>query len=401
MSEFLPYGRQYIDEEDIAAVVAVLGSDYLTTGPAVADFEAAIGRATGAPHARVCASGTAALHLAMLAIGIGEADVVVVPSMTFLASANAVRFVGGELVFADVDPDTGLITPQTLEAAVGRAPNSPRAAVVVHLNGQTVDIDGVADVSSHHGLALVEDACHALGTRHKYRDGEGTAGDVHRSQLACFSFHPVKTIATGEGGAVTACDPVLIERVERLRSHGIIRAPEEFTETALAFDANGTVNQWHYEMPEIGFNYRLSDVNCALGTSQLKKLPAFSARRTALAQRYDALLAPLAPIIRPVTRVAWSRPAWHLYPVLIDFEKVGRSRTVVMTELRKRGIGTQVHYIPVHRQPYYVRRYGPLDLPGTDAYFNRQLSLPLFFAMADSDVDRVVAALCEVLGLQG
>jgi dTDP-4-amino-4,6-dideoxygalactose transaminase len=377
----------------------VLRGDYLTTGPAVAAFEAALLDATGAAYAVACANGTAALHLAMLALGIGPGDVVIVPSMTFLASANGARYVGADVCFADVDPDTGLMTVDTLRAARARAPKPPRAAVVVHLNGQTADLDGLADAAGP-DIELVEDACHALGTTHAYRDGQALVGDGRRSRAACFSFHPVKTVAAGEGGAVITRDPKLAERLARLRNHGMTREPHRFLVRDLAFDAGGAANPWHYEMPEIGFNYRLSDINCALGASQLAKLPRFAARRVDLARRYDELLAPLAPLVRPVARVPWSKPVWHLYAVHIDFPAAGKTRARVMTELRTRGIGTQVHYIPVHRQPYYVALYGKADLPGTDAYFSRQLSLPLFYGMADTDVDQVVDALRGVLGLQ-
>lgn len=399
MQRFLPYGRQFIEEDDIAAVSAVLRSDYLTTGPAVAKFEAALKEATGAPYAAACANGTAALHLAMLALGIGAGDSVVVPSMTFLASANAARFVGAEVVFADVDAETGLMTPETFEAAAARAPTRPRAAVVVHLNGQTADLDGVADKAAPRGIELVEDACHALGTIHAYKDGEAAIGDVRRSRMACFSFHPVKAVTTGEGGAVTTGEAKLAERLWRLRNHGIVREPEQFS-TELAFDASGEFNPWHYEMPEVGFNYRLSDINCALGTSQLAKRERFARRRAELIARYDRLLVPLAPIVRPVARVPWCRPTMHLYATRIQFDLAGKTRRQAMLELRERGIGTQVHYIPVHRQPYYAGRYGIADLPGADAYFAHQLSLPLFYEMADGDVDRVVAALADVLGIR-
>lgn len=401
MTGVLPYGRQFIDDADIAAVIAALRSDFLTTGPAVAAFEAGLRRVTGSPHAVACNNGTAALHLAMLALGIGDGDDVVVPSMTFLASANAARYVGAEVLFADVDAETGLLTAETLEAALARAPKPPRAVVAVHLNGQTADLVGLAAVCERIGAFLIEDACHALGTEHRYGSGDGVVGDTRRSQLACFSFHPVKTITTGEGGAVTTRDAELAERLARFRNHGMIRTADRFQIDDLAFGADGDANPWHYEMPEIGCNFRLNDLSCALGVSQLTKLPMFLARRRELAGRYDGLLDALSPIVNPVRRVAWCRPGWHLYAVHCDFEKAGRSRARVMGELRERGIGTQVHYIPVHRQPYYAQRYGKIDLPGADRYFCRQLSLPLFFGMSDDDPVRVVDALRDVLGLNG
>jgi len=381
---FLPYGRQDIDADDIAAVVEALGADFLTTGPRVEAFEQAFAAAVDAPHAVACANGTAALHLSMLALGIGPGDRVAVPSVTFLATANCARFVGAEVIFTDVDPDTGLMTPQTLAEALERAgPGPVRAVLPVHLRGDVADLAGLARIARQAGAVLVEDAPHALGSQADFGDGDQPVGNGRWSGAATFSFHPVKTIATGEGGMVTTADADVAARLRRLRSHGMER-------TAGA-------DPWLYEMREPGFNYRLPDILCALGQSQLKRLPAFADRRRALAARYAEALAPLAPHVRLATTPAWSRPVLHLLTVLIDFEALGRGRRPVVEALAAEGIGTQVHYIPVHAQPYYVGRYGPLDLPGAAAWYRRCLSLPLFPAMADADVDRVVAALSRAL----
>jgi dTDP-4-amino-4,6-dideoxygalactose transaminase len=215
--------------------------------------------------------------------------------------------------------------------------------------------------------------------------------------MACFSFHPVKAIAMGEGGAVTTRDPALAARVRRLRNHGMVHDPEAFEDRAQGFDADGTPNPWYYEMPEPGFNYRASDIHCALGESQLGRLPVFLTRRRALAALYDEALAPLAPAVRPIPRGPSEHDGWHLYPVLIDFAALGRSRACVMRSLRDAGIGTQVHYLPVHRQPHYRRLYPDVRLPGADTYYARCLSLPLFPAMADDDVTRVAAALAKAV----
>jgi UDP-4-amino-4,6-dideoxy-N-acetyl-beta-L-altrosamine transaminase len=381
---FLPYGRQDIDADDIAAVVEALGADFLTTGPRVEAFEQAFAAAVGAPHAVACANGTAALHLSMLALGIGPGDRVAVPSVTFLATANCARFVGAEVIFTDVDPDTGLMTPQTLAEALERAgPGPVRAVLPVHLRGEVADLAGLARIARQAGAVLVEDAPHALGSQADFGDGDQPVGNGRWSGAATFSFHPVKTIATGEGGMVTTADADVAARLRRLRSHGMERTPG--------------ADPWLYEMREPGFNYRLPDILCALGQSQLKRLPAFADRRRALAARYAEALAPLAPHVRLATTPAWSRPVLHLLTVLIDFEALGRGRRPVVEALAAEGIGTQVHYIPVHAQPYYVGRYGPLDLPGAAAWYRRCLSLPLFPAMADADVDRVVAALSRAL----
>lgn len=394
----LPYGRHIIDDDDIAAVAAVLKSDALTNGPATDALERALAGVTGAKEVVVCANGTAALHLAMLGLGIKPGDQVVVPSLTFLASANCARYVGADVVFADVDPDTGLMGPRHFEGAIARArPGAVKAAVPVHLNGQCCDMAALKAIADRHGIALVEDACHALGGT--YPGPSNTAvpvGACHQSAAACLSFHPVKTVAMGEGGAITTNDPKMAAVMRRLRSHGMERAPAEPAYPEYARDADGSANPWFYEMAEIGWNFRSSDIHSALGLSQLKKLEGFVARRADLVARYDAALKPLAPLVRPVARVG-GKPGWHLYVALIDFEAAGKSRAKVMRELLAAGIGTQVHYFPVHLQPYYQKLYGHQTLPGADAYYARCLSLPLFPAMADGDVARVAETLASIL----
>jgi len=396
-SKRLPYGRQEIDDDDIAAVSEVLRGDWLTGGPAVERFEAALCEATGAPHAVVCSSGTAALHLAAMAIDLGPGDWLIAPALTFLATANAARYVGAEVWFADVDAQTGLLTSdglaQALEAA-GKAGKAAKAVFPVHLNGQVADPLGIQDIAKANNLRVVEDCCHALATT--FNNGVRTVGDASTCDLAAFSFHPVKTIAMGEGGAITTRDEVLADRLRLFRNHGMTRDQGSFTEADQAFAAGGAPNPWYYEMPEPGFNYRASDLHCALGASQLSKLDRFARRRKALAARYDAALAPLAPLVRPVARRPDCDPVWHLYAVLIEFEELGLERAAVMDALGKAGIGTQVHYLPVNRQPYYRQRYGTFSLPGADAYYERVLSVPLFPSMDDEDVDRVVESLATV-----
>jgi len=396
---FLPYGRQWLDERDIAAVTEVLRSDWLTTGPAVEAFERALAERLDVLFACACSSGTAALHLALAAAGIGAGDRAIVPSLTFLATANAVRFLDAEVVFADVDPETGLMGPAQLESALERAGDPPpRVVLPVALAGQCADPPAIRTVAAARGMRVIEDACHALGSTYTAGTESHPVGACHHSDLACFSFHPVKTIATGEGGAVTTRDPALHARLLRLRSHGIIRDPDLFESTGLAFDTDGRANPWYYEMPEIGFNYRLTDIQSALGLSQLRRLDMFVARRRELVARYDAALAPLAPVLRPAGREPGCVPGWHLYVVLVDFAAIGLSRARIMAGLGERGIGAQVHYLPVHMQPYYRRRYGEQSLPGAERYYAGCLSLPLFPAMADEDVDWVVQALVEVIG---
>ena len=395
---FLPYGRQLIEEDDIVAVVEALRGDLLTTGPFVERFETGLAAAVGAAHAVVCANGTAALHLAARAPGPGPGSKVIVPAITFLATASAPHMNGAEIVFADVDPQTGLMRAEDLKAAFARAGRAD-AVFNVHLNGQCGDIEAIAKVARLNGAKIVEDACHAIGTGFVAEDGSLTQiGANAFSDLTVFSFHPVKTIAMGEGGAVTTNDPEMAARLARARNHGMTRRPDDFVNVEDAFDADGTPNPWYYELVEPEFNWRANDIQCALGLSQLGKLGRFVTRRRALAAAYDAQLTPLSPLARPAARTRASLPAWHLYAAQIDFERAGVSRATVMRELAKDGIGSQVHYFPVHRQPYYARRYGAHTLPGADRYYERCLSLPLFASMSLDDVARVTSALANILG---
>ncbi len=388
--KFLPYGRHDISDADVAAVVAVLRSDALTTGPLVEVFEQAFASASGAAHAISCNSGTAALHLACMGVGLGPGLAAIVPSITFVATANAVRMTGAEVVFADVDSETGLLTAAHLAAAIRRAQQQGlqlRAAMPVHLNGQSCDMQALAQIADATGIDLIEDACHAFGA-------PGIGACTH-SKFACFSTHPVKAVATGEGGVLTTSDAELARRARQLRSHGLEREAIRYKDKALSLAATGEPHPWSYEMHEIGWNYRMPDILCALGISQIKRLAAFQARRREIAGLYDRELTALAPALRPVPHGVAAH-GWHLYPVLIDFEKLGRTRNAVMAQLRDSGIGTQVHYIPVHRQPYYNDRGRP-ELPGAEAYYGRCLSLPFYTTLRDDEVQRVVTALTNIV----
>src|SRR6201996_87688 len=319
----LPYGRQTIEDDDIAAVVEALRSDFLTTGPRVEAFETAFAETVGARHAVACANGTAALHLAMLALKVQPGEVVIAPSITFLATANCARYVGAEMVFADVDPLSGLMTPDTLAEALSRVgARRLRAVLPVHLRGDAVDLPQLSAMAADAGAVLVEDAPHALGTTMTYGNVAERVGDVRHSAMATFSFHPVKTIATGEGGMVTTNDPALAERLRTMRTHGMVRP--------------AGAEPWWYEMPEPGFNYRLPDILCALGLSQLAKRPRFAERRRVLTKAYESALAPLEPVVRIAARPAWSDPVLHLMCVLIDFEAAGTTRLAVVERLRER-----------------------------------------------------------------
>jgi len=384
VSDFLAYGRQTIEDDDIAAVAEALRADFLTTGPRVEAFETDFAQAVGARHAIACSNGTAALHLAMMALDVRPGEVVICPSITFLATANCARYVGAEVIFADVDPATGLMTPETLQEALHGVGNRQlRAVLPVHLRGDVADLAGLEALARQAGAVLVEDAPHALGSEAVFGSRAERVGDCRHSAMSTFSFHPVKTIATGEGGMVTTNDAGLAARLRTFRSHGMVRRDDG--------------DPWWYEMPEPGFNYRLPDILCALGQSQLRKLPRFAARRRALAARYEEALADLAPTLKIASRPDWSQPVLHLMVVLIDFDALGLTRRQVVDGLKARGIGTQVHYIPVHTQPYYRARYGDLDLPGAEAWYRSCLTLPLFPDMTLADVDRVAASLRAVL----
>ena len=392
----LPYGRHWIDESDIAAVVEVLRSDRLAHGPKVGEFESALARAVGAKAAAASSSGTAALHLALAALDVGQGDVCVAPAITFLATATAARMCGAEVVFADVDPATGLMTAQTLEAAVARAGRRIKAVLPVHLGGRLCAMEEIATLARSHGAAVVEDACHALGGE----DAAGHAvGACAFSDAAAFSLHPVKTLAAGEGGMVTTNDAERAERMRRLANHGVTKDLALIRSPDLTLDPAGALNPWSYEQIELGFNYRMNEMEAALGLSQLARLDRFVSRRRELAGLYDLMLQPLAPDIAPIQAAPTDRPCLHLYQVAIDFDRLGAARAEVMRRMAGQGIGTQVHYIPVYRQPYFEDRYGRQRLDGAEAFYDRVLALPLYPAMQDSDVERVVAALTQAIGL--
>lgn len=391
---FLPYGKHSIDEDDIQAVVEVLRSAPLTTGPKIPEFEKAFAKQLGVKEAVVCSNGTAALHLAAMAIDIGPDDVAIVPSITFLATANAIRMTGAEVCFADVDAETGLMTPETFKGALARAKGPVRAVLPVHMNGQSQHMAEIREIANDMGIKIITDCCHALGA--DYEDG-GKPGDGTYEDLATFSLHPVKSIAMGEGGVITTNDAGWAHKMRLLRSHAMEKDSSVWLQSEEAISADGAPNPWYYEMQMLAYNYRATDMQCALGLSQLKKLDGFIKSRRQVADYYDKHLGSLSNRVRPIPRSSDCLSAWHLYPILIDFDSVGKDRAKVMDELKALGVGTQVHYVPVSSQPYYVDRYGRQDLPGAEEYYSRVLSLPIFPAMTDADVRRVVDAITKVI----
>jgi UDP-4-amino-4,6-dideoxy-N-acetyl-beta-L-altrosamine transaminase len=395
---WLPYGAQDIDESDINAVVAALRSDMLTTGPRVTSFERAFAHKAGARYAVAFSSATAALHIAALAGGMGPGEVGLAPSMSFLASANGMRYTGADVLFVDCDPETGLITPETFLRAIEAAPKVPRMAVIVHLNGNICDLPSIGRIADEREILLVEDACHAVGGSYLDEAGSSvTIGSCRHSAMTCFSFHPVKTITMGEGGVVTTNNGQLDRSLRMLRAHGMTREASEMSNTGMAVDENGALNPWYYEMSMLGYNYRATDVQCALGESQLARLEQFAARRAAIKQLYDGLFAARAVAVKPIATPSRTDPVLHLYAVRIAFGPGKLSRATLMHALKERGIGTQVHYIPIHRQPYYEALGARQSLPGADSYYASVLSIPFFPRMNDADIERVVEALAELI----
>lgn len=375
----IPYGRQSIDDDDIAAVVETLRSDLLTTGPRVAGFEAGLASVTGARFVAAVSSGTAALHTAYAALGLGPGDEVVMPPLTFAATANAALYLGARPVFADVDPETGLLDPVAVAAAI--TPRT-RAVVAVDYAGLPADYAAIRSAMARAELPIVADAAHSLGAH----DGGQPVGRL--ADLTTLSFHPVKLITTGEGGAVATDNADWYRRVAGFRAHGIVR-----DQTRLPRDEG----PWHQEMQSLGYNYRLSDVASALGSSQLAKLGRFIARRRAIAARYDQAFGRL-PGLRLPGRRTGAESAWHLYVLRVVDDPP--SRRAFFERLAAAGLGVQVHYLPVYRHPYYAELgYRPGQCPAAEDFYQRALSIPIFPAMADGDVDRVIETVCRVAGV--
>jgi UDP-4-amino-4,6-dideoxy-N-acetyl-beta-L-altrosamine transaminase len=397
--DFLPYGRQTIEDDDVEAVCEAMRGDFLTTGPLVERFEEGLASVVSAKHAVVCANGTAALYIAARALDLGPETTVIVPAITFLATANAPHLSGARIVFADVDPDSGLMRPEDLAEAMARA-GKAHAVFNVHLNGQCGELEEIADLARSSDMRIVDDSCHALGAAYVAKDStHSLIGENTFSDLSVFSFHPVKAITLGEGGAVTTNDPDIASWLRRARNHGMTRDATEFTAPE-AFETDTCPNPWYYELVEPGFNWRATDIQCALGLSQLAKLDRFTARRRVLAAAYDELLAPFAPRLCPIAKQRACLPAWHLYAVQIDFAAFGITRAALMRQLAQEGIGSQVHYFPVHRQRYYADCCPTPALPGADRYYSRALSLPFFASMTKDDVARVVSVLGNILDVK-
>lgn len=393
----LPYGRQWIAQAEIDVVVRSLRSDFLTCGPLVSEFETRFAEMVGARHAIAMNSATAALHVAMLVARIGRGDRVVTSPNTFLASANCAAFVGATPDFCDIDP-----AAYNLDADLLKRTWRPdtKAVVAVAYAGQPCDMPRIASIARDRGAIVIEDACHGIGGGFRHEGRDYRLGGHPWADMTTFSFHPVKTMTTGEGGMLVTDRDDWAEEARRLRAHGVERQRFEGLGDGLpaAFNERGP---WYYEMQDLGFNYRITDLQCALGLAQLERLPDFIARRQQIVAKYNRAFAGMPNLITPALRCESDRDltSWHLYTVQIEFAALGRTRTEVMADLRRHRVGSQVLYIPVHLQPWYRRSYGYAlgKCPVAERYYERALSLPLFPAMSDEDADRVVSAVHSVL----
>ena len=379
----IPYGRQSISEEDIAAVTAVLRSDWLTQGPMIERFEQAVAQRCEAMHGVAVCNATAALHIACLALDLGPGDLLWTSPNTFVASANCARYCGADVDFVDIDPHTLNLSVPALATKLDiakRAGRLPKILVPVAFAGQSCDMAAIQVLARRYGFKVIEDASHAIGARYAGQPvGSGAQADI-----TVFSFHPVKIVTTGEGGLLTTKDAALAERLRRLRSHGITRDPG-----LLQDQAQGG---WYYEQLELGFNYRMTDIQAALGLSQLERLVLFITRRRALVQRYRELLAEVP--VGLIGDQAGAESAWHLFPIRVD----GGQRAHVFAGMRAAGIGVNLHYIPVHLQPYYrALGFAPGDFPEAERYYAQALSLPLYADLSEAQQDRVVQTLATLL----
>lgn len=383
----IPYGRQDITQADIDAVVGVLQSDFLTQGPMVPRFEQQVAQLVGATHALAVNSATSALHIACLALGLGPGDRLWTSPVTFVASANCGLYCGAQVDFVDIDPRTYNLCPQALSRKLEQAEQEgtlPKVVVAVHLCGQPCDMQAIHALAKRYGFKVIEDASHAIGGKYQ---GE-FIGNGKYSDITVFSFHPVKIITTAEGGMALTNDADLANKMALLRSHGITRDPDQMTH-----ESDGP---WYYQQIDLGFNYRMTELQAALGVSQMERLDQYIARRHQLAERYDDLLASL-PVTTPWQH-ADSYSGLHLYVIRLQLEKISKTHRQVFESLREQGIGVNLHYIPVHTQPYYADMgFKPEDFPGAQNYYREAISIPMFQTMSNEQQDQVVAAIVRAL----
>jgi len=387
VKRYIPYGRQTISEEDIKSVTDVLRSDWLTQGPDIEVFEKAVAEYCGAPYAVAVNSATSALHIACLAAGLGPGDILWTSPNTFVASANCALYCGASVDFVDIDPLTGNIGVDALERKLEKAAledKLPKVVIPVHFAGQSCEMEAISGLAGRYGFTIIEDASHAIGGRYK----DTVVGGCAFSQMTVFSFHPVKIITTGEGGMVLTGNKTLYEKLVRLRSHGITRNPE--------FMQGGSQGPWYYQQIELGYNFRMTDIQAALGTSQLRRIDEFVRRRNELADRYDSLLRDMP--LTTLQRRPDTYSACHLYVICLKLDVIRKTRREVFEVMREAGIGVNVHYIPVHTQPYYkVLGFSAGDFPRAEAYYAGAISLPLFFGLTDEDQTYVADTLGRIV----
>ena len=379
------YGKQSIDENDIDAVVEVFKSDFLTQGPAIEKFEKCVAEYCGAKYAVAVTSATAALHISCLSAGLGKDDILWTSPITFTASANCGRYCGADVDFVDIDPSTYNMSIAELEKKLQAAEIKPRVVVPVHLAGQSCEMDKIYKLSQKYGFKVIEDASHAIGADYK----ETKVGCCKYSDMTVFSFHPVKIVTTGEGGMVLTNDKDLYEKLVLYRSHGITRDPKLMTGTA--------DGPWYYQQIDLGFNYRMTDMQAALGYSQMQKVNEFVSKRRYLAKRYNELLKNINGIQLPDQNED-TKSSWHLYVVRVDFSKISKTKNQIFAEMKEKGICLNLHYIPVHTQPYYENLgFKGGDFPNSEKYYEEAFTLPLYYSLTDEQQDHIVKSLVEVL----
>ena len=378
------YGKQSINEDDIREVVEVLRSDFLTQGPMIERFEKRVAEYCGAKYAVAVSNGTAALHIACMAAGLGEGDMLWTSPITFVASANCARYCGADVDFVDIDADTYNMSVKTLEEKLCSAKRKPKLVVPVHLAGQSCDMKRIHELAQEHGFMVMEDACHAMGADYLGKK----VGCCEFSDMVVFSFHPVKIVTTGEGGMILTNNEELYQKLLLFRSHGITR-----DENLMTHEVDGP---WYYQQLELGFNYRMTDLQAALGYSQMKRVDEFVARRRELAARYERLLANL-PVRTPQV-LEGAVPSWHIYVVRVDFSQLRISKQEIFDRMKANGIVLNLHYIPVHMQPYYQKFcFADGDFPSSESYYREALTLPLYYDLTDDSQGRIVESLRDVL----
>ena len=393
MQRFLPYSRQSIDAKDIQKVTSVLKKDFITQGPQIESFEREFAKYVGSKFAVACATGTAALHLSCQALNLGAGGSLLTTPITFVASANCAQFVGADTYFADIDLKNYCISPKYLEVELKK--RKIDIVVVVHMSGHPADMQKIYNLKKKYKFKLIEDACHALGGSYNKKK----IGSCFYSDISTFSFHPVKPITTAEGGMVTTNSKEIYKKLLIYRTHGIHKISKDFKNKKLAFDKDGSINAWYYEMNNLGYNYRITDIQCALGESQLKKINKFIKTRRKIAKIYNKGFKKNKLITTPFEDTDKVVHAYHLYTILINFKKLGKSRNQVMSELKKFNIGSQVLYIPVHIQPYYANKYGYKfgNFPNAETYYKNCLSIPIFPGISNKEINYVINKVNSII----